>query len=316
MPLPIHPEGHQLSALVSQQGLAEKAAQIKGASVSKRTIARIESGEIAPEKVRPHTVESLAKVLGVAPETLGKPASETDGATLEEAGFRRVSVWLSKEVRQNYRWTTHHYDVSVKDLIDAAPWMFTLLAEMSLAERTKRLKMFEEAFKGAMALIPEHLAHGGAAYTDYERAVGDENDSLASRDLFGKILLASKHTALDPFDPDESNPFFDFLRRTAETLDSDAIDPELMGFSRSGLPRWPVFEHWFHQMTGGDRWARFAAENVKGLVDEILTRDDLKGEEKTPERVRWLIDRIPADMKAQEEERLAKWEAEIARIEL
>lgn len=288
---------------LSQQGLADRTTQIKGSSVSKRTIARYESGEFAPEKVRPHTVESLAKALGVAPEALGKPVSETDSATLEEAGYRRVSVWLSKEVRQNYRWTTHHYDVSVQDLVNAAPWMFTLLAEKSLAERARRLKTFKEAFEGAMAVLPAHLAHGAAAYTDFEQAVGDEKTSLASRDLFGEKLLESKSVALDPFDPEETNPFVEFLNEMAAQIGSDAIRSKDLRHT-GHMPEWPLFEEWLDDLTGGDPWARFAVENVKGVLDAMPRH--LKGVESTAERVQWLIDRISSEMRVREDERQAR----------
>ena len=298
---------------LSQQGLAEKAAQIKGASVSKRTIARIESGEIAPEKVRPHTVRSLAKALGVAPEALGKPVSEADGATLEEAGYRRFSVWLSKEVRQNYRWTTHHYDVSVKDLVDAAPWMFTLLAEMSLVDRRRRLEAANAAFEDAMRRLPAHLSHDAVGCGDFGHACEDEQNSLAHRDVFGRIVLETDHGA-DRFDPSATNPFVEFLRRAAEGLDEDALDPDSLNLPYGGgMPRWTVFENWLHRLTGGDALARCAVEKVACVIDTIP--ENLKGEANTAERVAFLIDSMPPDLRAREEARLAEQAAWFAKAE-
>lgn len=314
--MPIIPE--TLKALrdkrgLSQQGLAERAAQIKGASVSKRTIARIESGEIASAKVRPHTVESLAKALEVAPEALGKPVSETDTAKMQERGYRRLSVWLSEDVRRNYRWTTHHYDVSVRDLIDAAPWMFTLLAEMSLSDRRRRLEAANAAFEDAMRRLPAHLSHGAVGCGDFDHAYEDEKNSLAHRDVFGRIVLETDHGA-DRFDPSATNPFVEFLRKVAGDIGSAEVDPEYLELPYGGgMPRWTVFENWLHQLTGGDALARCAVEKVEGVIDTIP--ENLKGEARTAERVAFLIDRMPPDLRAREEARLAEQAAWFAKAE-
>lgn len=303
---------------LSQQGLAERASLIKGASVSKRTISRIESGEIAPEKVRNHTLKSLALVLDVDEDALCKAPTANADAQLkvQEAGYKRIVLWLGKDVRLNYRCVTHHYDVSAQDLIDAAPWMFTLLAEMSLADRKRRLKEADASFEAAMAQLPGHLGHGQLARGDFENVAFDEKNSLVCRDIFGQKVLegADERGHGDVLDPNMSNPFFDFLQRTAKAIDSDAIDAELVEPSFGGMPCWPVFDLWLNQLTGDDAWARFAVENVRGVVDALP--ENLKGEEKTAERVQWLIDQIPADMKALEEERLAKWKAQSAAIVL
>lgn len=300
----------------SQQGLAERAEQIKGASVSKRTIARIESGEIRPEKVRTHTLESLAKALEVKPEALCKPVTEISDDEWKKRGYIPLKVLIRDDVRQNYQLVLHQYDVELQDLIDAAPWMFTLLAEMSLADRRRRLAEWNDAFDQAMDHLPSHLQHGCSAISDVERAYFDEDSSVSQRDIFGaKVLRDWDGTGPHPFDPDETNPFFEYLKNLADKLGSDEIgakDAELP--YGAGMPRWPVFQSWLHSLTGGDNWALFAVQNVKGTIQAMP--EELKGKEKTDERVQWLIEQIPAEMKAREEERRAKWEAELAEITL
>lgn len=297
----------------TQEAAVAKSVEVdqKGEGLSARQWSRIEAAKKPLVRVRRGTAELIAKTLGgLKVEDLGKPpANEADvSKTMQEAGYRRISLWLGKDVRLNYRWVTHHYDVSVQDLIDAAPWMFTLLAEMSLADRRSRLDAANNAFEDAMRLLPKHLDHGKVACSDFDHAHGDEQDSLAGRDVFGKIVLETEHGA-DPFDPRKTNPFIEFLRKLAADIGSAEIDREDLELSYSGMPRWHVFQNWLHELTGGDDWARFAVENVKGVIHAIP--DDRKGKEKTAERVQWLIEQIPAEMKAREEERRAKAAADL-----
>ena len=300
----------------SQEGLAKRAEQIKGASVSKRTIARIESGEIRPEKVRAHTLESLAKALEVKPEALCKPVTEISDDEWKKRGYIPLKVLIGEDVRQNYRLVLHHYDVSLQDLIDAAPWMFTLLAEMSLADRRHRLVAWNDAFDQAMEHLPDHLQHGTAAISDVERAYSDEDDSVSQRDIFGaKVLRDWDGTGPNPFDPDKTNPFFEYVKNLAKELGSDEIEAKDFELPHgTGLPHCPVFQSWLHSLTGGDNWARFAVQNVKGIIQAMP--EELKGKETTAERIQWLIEQIPAEMKTREEERRAKWEVELAQITL
>lgn len=281
-----------------------------GEGYSVRQWSRIEASKKPLERVRRRTAELIAKTLRVSVEELGKaPTDEVDaGRTMQEAGYRRIAVWLSEDVRLNYRWVIHHYGVSVMDLIYAAPWLFALLAEMSLAERRRQLEAANTAFEDAMRLLPKHLSHGAVARGDFDHAYGDEHDSIARRDIFGRIVLETDHGA-DPFDPRVTNPFFEFLRKLATDVGSAEIDVDDLEIAHNGMPRWPVFQNWLHELTGGDPWARFAVENVKGVIDEM--KPNLKGEENTAERVKWLIDKIPAEMRVAEEERLEKAAAKL-----
>lgn len=274
----------------------------KGNGISARQWSRIEAATTPLVRVRRGTAELIAKTLGgVTVEDLGKPPANEDdtNGVMRNEGYRRISLWRAKDVRVNYDLVTHHYDVSVQDLVDAAPWMFTLLAEMSLADRRSRLDAANTAFKDANRLLPQHLEN--LAGMDFDDAYGDEQYSVAGRDVFGKILL-NTYQNFPLFDPDETNPFVGFLRKLASEIGSEAIDHEhLDHIHYSGMPRWPVFENWLHELTGGDRWARFAVENVDGIVGAIP--DDLKGKDKTAERVQWLIEQIPAEMKARVDKR-------------
>ena len=166
----------------SQQALADRAKELKG-PVGKRTIVDIECRKRPPERVRGHTIACLAKALGVKPEVLCKPVSEISDEEWKGRGYTPIKFLIPEAVRQSFRWVRHHYDIDPHALVEAAPWMFTLLAEMSLAARRRNLTAAEAAFEGAMDQIPEHLSHGTIARSDFEDASGDESDSLASRDI-------------------------------------------------------------------------------------------------------------------------------------
>jgi len=292
----------------SQQDLADRANQIKGASASKRTIVRIERSATAAKKVRPHTVESLAKALGVKPEALAKPFRDDveRDARLQEAGYHRISVHLDLPTRVNFEWVTHNYSVSVQDLINAAPWMFTLLAEMSLADRRRRLKEAVAAFDEAMAKLPSHLSHGAVARSDFECAEYDELQSLRARDIFGNKVLETDNGP-DPFDPDETNPFVEYLRSTADAVGSDEIDPDdLERPYGGGMPRWPVFQAWLGKLAGADYWAGYALEHGHVRIKDIP--DELKGEDHAAERAAFLAAKIPPEVRQREERSLVEIE--------
>jgi hypothetical protein len=292
--------------LQTQEQAVTRSSQVDetGEGLSARQWSRIEASKKPLFPVRSRTAELIAKTLGVTNvEDLAKPPKDQDDKSLRDAGYRRIALWLSNDVRLNYRWVTNHYDVSVGDLIDAAPWMFTLLAEMSLADRRRGLEEAHSAFEEAMEKLPDHLAHGTLARSDFENAYYDERLSLARRDVFGKAVRAKD--VAEPFDLSETNPFLDFLRRAAEGIDHGALDPcDLDPSYQGGMPGWAAFRSWLHELTGGDSWARFAVENVAGVIGAIP--EDLKGEEKTPERIQWLIEKIPPDVRAREEEKRAK----------
>jgi transcriptional regulator with XRE-family HTH domain len=287
---------------LSRKGLADLTAQIKGCRVSQRQISRIEKGETRPENVRQHTIDSLAKALEVRPEVLCMPP--TDDAVREamhsEADYRRVSVLLDQTTRLNYWLVKHHYKASTEDLINAAPWMFTLLAEMSLADRRRRLDEATAALDAATNCIPDHLRHAHAGRSDIDEAYFDEEESLSKRDVFGELLLQTSST-VEPFDPHESNPFLQFLRRAARGASSDAIDAdELMLLWAGEMPRWPIFRSWLDQLTGGDVWAHFAL--VDCGVSLAQMPPELESMEKTNERIAWIVGKIPPEAREREEQ--------------
>jgi hypothetical protein len=178
--------------------------------------------------------------------------------------------------------------------------MFTLIAEMSLADREKRLADANTAFGEAIDRLPDHLRHARSGSWNFEYALEDEKTSIGNRDIFGKKILETD-SAVDPFDPAETNPFIDFLRRVVSKVASEAIDAEACEISFGDvLPEWPVFEAWRNELVGDNWLATQAIENRYVRLDAIPP--ELLGAEKRSEREAWLIDQIPSD----ERERLVE----------
>jgi hypothetical protein len=227
-----------------------------------------------------------------------------DDAWLRERGFRSVKVPLSPETLLNFRLVMHHYGVGMYDIIDAAPWMFTLLAETSLAERGQRLGEAASSFEDAMKRLPAHLQHAGVARARFEDVYYPERDSIAARDIFGKKVLreAASDYYPEPFNPDEANPFFDFLGRMAQAAGSEAIDIGDRHYAlNEGLPySWPVFHLWLRKLTNGDFWALSAIKYGHARLDEIP--EELMADERGAERAAWLASKLPPGARARLEQ--------------
>jgi transcriptional regulator with XRE-family HTH domain len=295
----INPETLQrLRGDMPQQELAETA------GVNRRTISRIESGEIAPEKVRQHTIKCLAKALNVTPERLAKAPDEADqrDAKLRELGYRRVSFYFDGRTALSFELVRKRYGISVKGQIDMAPLFTVLLAETCLAERKRQLEHAKAAFEQSVAQLPKHLAFG--ASSNFYEAYQFETRSVAAKDVFGKTLSAIEF--VEPFNPDETNPFFAFLEKRFEHLseqsegeEEDLADLRLPG--HDGLPTVPaVLEGFLEKICAGNFWARRALEEGKVRLNDIP--EDLWSPSRDADRGQWLESRYPAEERA-------KWDA-------
>lgn len=292
---------------LSQQKLAD-ASRDRRHAVSKRTIARIESGDTPPETVRPHTLKCIADTLQVDPGVLCKPSDESFEQEASERGYVQIKELLPPDVAEDYRIANLVYGVNFYELILAAPWMFTLLAQQSLSERKVQIDEIEASFNGVMDQVPSHLNHGKSAYTDIEGIVWDERTSLAARDIFGKRIFeeaSARGGDSGLSDRNETNPFIAFLRRAAADLDHDVLDPDELNPNDEGLPRsWPIFRGWLHEIAGRDPLALFAIKRDIGIVHKIPK--NLRGDDNVSERIQWLIDQVPTEELEREKERMEK----------
>ena len=104
------------------------------------------------------------------------------------------------------------------------------------------------------------------------------------------------------FDPQHSNPFFDFLRELADDLEDEIVELEYVNLS-SLLPEYSVCDGDFGRLTSGDQRARFALLCGYAHVADIPQK--LRGDDASAERAAWLADHVPDDKWEKEEEWLA-----------
>jgi transcriptional regulator with XRE-family HTH domain len=295
---------------LTRQQLAEECSlQGSRVKISLRSITRYEKGETQPS---PKKAECLAKALGTTVARLRTEPQDdaVSNAILRDLGYARVSALLSPDEALNYSVVAHHYGLPPAALIANAPWMYTLLAEMSLADRKQRLSAARTALAEAVAHLPGHLWHAYDGHYDFESAYGEEKDSIDNRDIFGKIILETERAGTVPFDPAETNPFVDFLSRKATEIGSSALNSEDCNIGNLDLPSWPIFKAWVDELTGNDWLATHAVKGRHVKLNAIPL--ELQGPEKCAERVAWLIDQIPADERARlEEERRAALEEDL-----
>ena len=252
----------------SQQTLADES------GVAQKTIARIETGKGEP---RGSTVQELSKALGVKPEVL---AEELDSETMlylesRYSGSRKVTVRLDAKTVFAYDLACERYGVEQRLILEGAPVFFTLLAEMGLTDRRRRVKKIQ-------ASIPTHLDR-------YSDAITSEEDSIAKKDLFASLITGGY---VSP------NPFSDFLSRLAEEVDpeSNAIDCEGLrwDFDESGFRDSPCLYQTYRKSLTGDS-ARADYTLSRGYVRISQIPKELRGEDDdiTSERVKWLEEKVP-----------------------
>ena len=298
---------------LSQQELADEA------RIDKKTVAHIEGGKVKSEP-RVSTVERIAKVLRVAPEVLTEdPDSEkVKEKELQSTSLRPIKLVLDGETLISYDMVEKHYGVGMRGLVYAAPMLFTLLAEMSLNERRRRLKKMQKKWEGYEQNVPEHLIPNHARHEDSANA---EESSINKRDIFARRIHSGDDNFGMNFISDESyfdasrSPFNDFLIKQAEKLspDNDAVNPEKIHFYPYGGSleiegelevscEASLFEKFRERITGGSTRADYALSQGYTRPRDIPHRlqppnpfldEGEEDESVVSERKEWLEAKVP-----------------------
>ena len=298
--------------------------QLSGRSgITVRTIQRLENESQRCQKSQEHTVNSLAKALGVEPGVLtGElPLPKFDKAP--DPKPVQVGAQVAPKVRLAYDLIKRRYGVSATEVINMAPLFFALLAEGSLAWRREKIEEVEEE-KSRLEQI-EGFWRGGtlgwiAERTSHDEGIKAENDSIKKADLFGEHLL-SYDTYTEHFNtynyffyPSTDNPFASYLRKLKAKLDitdddkvkvSEEKDGDLVfGSSPLKFPDYDICCDELDSIANGSTNAKRALTTGYARLSEIP--EELMAEDSDEKRAEWLEDRLPDIFKEKEIEDLAE----------
>jgi transcriptional regulator with XRE-family HTH domain len=262
--------------------------------VSEVTIKRIEGKKDGIYRARGRVAEELAKALGVDLAKLAlapTPEAEQD-EVLRKSGYRRLSAMIDRETALAFNMVQHLYGIPIKSQIEMAPLFMALLAEGSLEWRRKRVAEIERAASHLQSLGGGHLSFTVSAYRAEDGAAA-ERKSIEKKDLFAVHV---SDDAFDfGFDPSLNNPFADYLKDFAKDVQAQTItfDHDFGWKTNDGLPNYVIGAKLIEQITGGDSDAEYAL--LQGHVKLKSIPESLLKDEKTEERVAWMISHIPEE---------------------
>ena len=261
--------------------------------ISERTIQRLEIEPERSEKTQEHTLNSLAKALGVkeGPGVLtGElPLPEFDKAPIDNPDRVQIGAQITPKVRLIYNLIKRRYGVSTTEIINMAPLFFVLLAEKSFAWRRDKLQVMYEAIDH-LRQIESEFEHGivdGLIWT--EDGLEAEAHSIDENDLFGKELYDFSGDM--PFDPSTNNPFASYLRKLADDLaipDVVSVEPDDLSF---GSPlKFPAYDVCPKELDSYEDIVRLCL--IAGRVRLLDMPEELVAEDAQEERKKWLEDNL------------------------
>jgi transcriptional regulator with XRE-family HTH domain len=262
------------------------------AKVSVKTLRRALKGN-NPNKA---TIDRLGIALGTTAQVLGGTPDTMKESIAKRLGFRRVSAFIRGDCFVSYELVEARYGVTQKALIQAAPLLLTLLAEMSLADRRARLAAFGEAWAALESVAPGHLSGMGRADNDLQEAFDSETRSIAASDISGSTIDADEFS--ERVEREGDDLFVLFLRKLAGDLDGSDI-----GLIWGGADEinYDVLQSDLDRVTHSDYLAKYALGGGHVRLRDVP--DELRGDDLGPERAAWLAAKVPPDARSEWEAR-------------
>jgi transcriptional regulator with XRE-family HTH domain len=293
--------GRTLETELERRGLSQNdLADLSG--VSAKTISRIKKGG----RQNSSTIKRIASALGKSPEALAAAPDETSRREAEvflrKAGFRRLRSYIDGQTALSFSLVEDRYRVSATALIEAAPLLFTLLAEMSLADRRTRLAAFRAAAQAMLDAAPSHLICPNFQIAD---AIESEEASIDARDLTGTPIDGALR-----FD-DDDNLFVEYLKGLSAAVDPEAID---YVDAASGVLSYRILSADLVAITNGDSLAEFALERGFARINAIPAELRRSGQEE--QRAAWLAAKVPETARLEHEARLREIESDLLELSL
>lgn len=201
---------------LTQASLAERA------KLGVKTVGRIKRRE----EVRYSNAAKIADALGVTIDVLQAPPSgELEKKGEETSGMHRLVSDMSGWTLNMLALSSLRYGVSEDTILEAGPFMFTILAELSLKRRRDALEKWKDMALKAVATGPK--SHD---FPDLEMIKDDiwalyheELESIENRDLSGGFNdLHPYWNGAAGHDPDAPcHPFYDMLEDLAMECDHE-----------------------------------------------------------------------------------------------
>ena len=296
-----HINPRKLKWLREKRNLSQ--AQLSDASgVSQKQISRLEkdTGDDSLNTCHGKTLQNLASALSVSADQLSIPPEGDAGKRAEAAGLKRVSFYLSEQDRLNYRFLEARYGVKSHDILRAAPLLFLITAEMSLAERRDHLAELEDALRRVPEDYHSYLADVLIGLVTVEQAGRTEARSIEQRDLSGSTIADEEWSESYK---GEGDLYVDFLDRKARELAPDAVGEFSVEGNFASLSV-TLFDTTLEELSAGDPIARLALES--GDVHPRDIPKELMAEDQSEARAHWLAQRCSDEAKKTRERRRAE----------
>ncbi len=216
------------------------------ANLDPKTIGRIKRGSTAPNK---NTAERIAKALGVTLEHLqSAPDSASDDQTdWSDYGYPiyRMVVDLDAQTLNNLETASWRYGLPKKSILQYAPILFSIFAELSLMRRKNEVQAFASTLQDQLSASPLPIKEFSEAT---QKAVAEQ----AGKELesINALNLAGQHSGEYWTDGwrDGQNAFLQFLEGVAaeaglELQFAGCTLEDLCCYTFAPLELWEVTKH-------------------------------------------------------------------------
>ncbi len=280
-----------------------QAALARLARLSKKTISRIELGEV--ENPNSVTKNRLAEAPEIKVEEFAKDATgraQTEHF-LKQRGYQPVSFHLDAETAHAFQMIQHRYGISSHTLIKSAPLLMGVLAEGSLQWRRRKASEIEAAVSALSSIANDaaHMAYANAGCRAAD-ALEDELRSIEAADIFGRDIGEEPYKF--GYDDSQHNPFASYLRSLCKHIDPAAVELDPHGQREwktdDCIPDYRIATGKFEALTCGDPWAEFAIERNHVRISDIPV--ELMDDDHDAERIAWIITKIPHEARRQHQD--------------
>jgi hypothetical protein len=239
-----------------------------------------DGSEIAPKRL----IRRCGKALDTDPDVLTGQAPLPDATDDDIPGDQSKLKFTTSYFAQNaLHLVSQRYDVSQREIVELAPFLFCCAAEASLRRRREHVGALERACQAADSLAAQIKHLPGLDLDWFEKMIATEKMSINQQDIFG-LMLDEDFGGADSWN---ENPFALFLDALANDTDGVA---EFEGYAHRDWPEYRVCSKEACQMVGGD--SEIAEDILEGRIALSDMPRDLA--RKREERAAWIREKVEA----------------------